>query len=51
MVNTVYGISNFQANLFASLAPFIAEINEPYPFTVFVSLIGVAFLATFMFDS
>ncbi len=46
-VATAYGVVNFCAHLFACLAPFVAEIKNPYPFICFVILIGVAIFTSF----
>ena len=38
-VATVYGITNLVAHSFACLAPMVAEIKDPFPFSIF--LIGI----------
>jgi hypothetical protein len=41
---STYGIVNFVSHLIAIGAPMLAEVNDPYPFTVFLlnSILGVA---------
>ena len=47
-VSTAYGVVNFCAHLYACLAPFVAEVKNPYPFIMFVAMIGVAIFTSFM---
>jgi hypothetical protein len=47
-VATAYGVVNFISHLFACLSPFIAEINNPYPFIVFEGLVCVAIFTSFV---
>lgn len=47
-VATAYGVVNFCGHLYACLSPFVAEIPDPFPFIVFVSMIGVAAAMSFM---
>lgn len=46
-VATAYGVVNFCSHLCACLAPFVAEIKYPFPFIVFVCLIGIAIFTSF----
>lgn len=46
-VATAYGVVNFCAHLFACLAPFTAEIPNPFPFIVFVVMVAVAIFTSF----
>ena len=45
-----YGIVNFCGHSVACLAPFVAELNDPAPFIVFLSLIAVAVLSSFFIE-
>lgn len=47
-VSTAYGVVNFCAHLYACLAPFVAEIKNPFPFIFFVIMIGVAIFTSFL---
>ena len=46
-VATVYGIVNVIAHVFACFAPLVAEIQDPYPFTVFLSAIFVSLFCSY----
>lgn len=47
-VATAYGVVNFCAHLYACTSPFVAEIKNPYPFIVFVCMVGVAVFTSFL---
>lgn len=47
LVATAYGVVNFFAHMIACLAPFVAEIKNPYPFLVFEVLLGIAIFSSF----
>ena len=46
-VATVYGITNLIAHTFACLAPMVAEIKDPYPFTIFLLCIIASFMCSY----
>ena len=41
-----FGLLNFISHITAVGAPLVAEIEDPYPYFVFIANVGVAFLAT-----
>lgn len=47
-LSTAYGVVNFCGHLYACLAPFVAEVKNPYPFIMFIAMIGVAIFTSFM---
>jgi hypothetical protein len=46
----VFGIVNVVAHVFACFAPLVAEIRDPYPFTVFLGAIVISFMCTFYLE-
>lgn len=46
-IANAYGIVNFIAHTIACLSPFVAEIKDPYPFTVFCFFVTLAVVASF----
>lgn len=46
-IANAYGICNFCAHTIACLAPFVAEVHNPYPYCFFVSFVFVALFASF----
>ena len=47
LTTTAYGVCNFLAHSLACFSPFVAEIQNPYPFLVFNFLLVFAVLASF----
>ena len=45
--STSLGLCNLISHLISILAPILAEVNDPYPFIVFVILNGVSILSAF----
>lgn len=46
-IANAYGICNFCAHIIACLAPFVAEITNPYPYCFFVSFVFLAVFSSF----
>lgn len=46
-VSNVYGIVNVVAHVFACFAPLVAEINDPYPFTVLIGFLMISVMVSY----
>ena len=46
-VSTVYGYVLFLAHIFACFAPMVAEIHDPYPFTLFLAAIIISLISSY----
>jgi hypothetical protein len=46
-ISSTYGIVNFVSHLIAVGAPMLAEVSDPYPFTVFITNAAIAIICSF----